>query len=214
MKFFYRLCHLIFQPFFRIVYSHRVYGIENICPGPAIIAPNHNSYYDPPLVGASWPGTEEIHYIARGSLFNQPVLKTIIRSLNAHPVRGSANDVSTFKMVKQLLDEHKKVVIFPEGVRSWNGKMSPIKSGIAMLALRSKCPIIPVYLHGTYTIWNRQRLFPKLCGKTACVFGKPINVQPYERMDKKDAQDAITQVIQESIDNLKLWYESGAKGKP
>lgn len=208
MKTFYSLNRGFFKLLFSLLYHHKVYGTENLPKGAVIIAANHASYFDPPMIAASCP--EEVHYLAKSSLFEIPILKTIIHQLNAYPVTGSANDLGSVKILFQLLRDEQKVVIFPEGLRTYNGHLSPIKSGIGMLALRSNCPIIPTYLHGTFDVWPRTRRFPKLYGRTACVFGEPIIPTPFFELEKKEAREAIAATVQGSIEKLKVWYKQNA----
>jgi 1-acyl-sn-glycerol-3-phosphate acyltransferase len=212
MNIFFSLTSFLFKLFFTVFYHYCVYGTKPIYPGAAIIAPNHLSFLDPPLMGASWP--EETHFLAKASLFSSPLLRIILTHLNTHPVQGSAQDLASFKIICRLLNENKKVVIFPEGMRSENGQLRPIKTGVAMLALRTKSPIIPTYIYGTFEAWPRDRKWPKLGGKIACVFGKPILVDPYLQLEKKKAQEMLTQQLQQSIVNLKEWFEKGAVGEP
>ena len=179
----YKTINFFFYFLFYLLYRHKTYGQENLPDGAAIIAPNHQSYYDPPIIGFSCP--EEIFYLARDSLFKRPLLGPLIRLLNAYPLSGSSLDRSSIKSIQSLLLKQKKVVIFPEGIRSSDGHLSPIKPGIALLAFRSHAPIIPVYIHGTFDIWSRHRRFPKLWGKTACVFGHPFYPDQFAHLEKK-----------------------------
>jgi len=210
MNIFYKTFYITFKSLFKWRYHHKIYGLEHFPPGAAVIASNHNSYLDPPLLGTSCP--EEVYYFARASLFDHFLLKYFITRLNAYPVKGGTNDLGSFKLISSFLENKKKVIIFPEGLRSVDGKLSEFKNGIAMLALRANCPIIPVYIHGTYNIWNRFMKFPKFRGNTACVFGKPIYTDVYKHLTKKEAQEAITQKVRESIENLRCWYENDATG--
>jgi 1-acyl-sn-glycerol-3-phosphate acyltransferase len=212
MRLFYRFSRGIFYTFFRLCYRHKVYGTEHLIGGRAIIAPNHASYFDPPLVAVS--STEEVSFLARKSLFSFPLFGTLIRSLNAHPVSGSAEDLGSIKLICRLLNEDKKVVIFPEGIRTPDGTLSEIKPGIGMLAIRCHAPVIPVYLSGTYDAWNKREQFPKIQGKTSCVFGSAIDWQPYAAMDKKQGQEAMAKAVGQAIGQLKRWLESGAQGTP
>jgi len=200
MKLFYRFWHTLFRVIFKVLYRHRVIGIENIPKGAAILASNHISYWDPPLVGTSCP--QEIHYLARGSLFEQFGLGWIICNLNSHPVKGNAGDLKSIKMVCKLLREGQKVMIFPEGIRSWDGKLLPIKPGVSMIAQREHAPIVPVYLDGVFQVWPRTRRFPRLWGRTTCVFGKPIYPENYNHLTKRDAQLAIAKTLEESLQEL------------
>ena len=212
MKIFYAFVYYSFRIFFKIFYRHKIYGIENIHLGSAIIASNHLSFWDPPMVGTSCP--EEVAYLARATLFDSPFLGYCITRLNAYPVKGTSNDLTSFKLISQLLNEQKKVILFPEGSRSSDGGLSDFKSGISMLAIRNNSPIIPAYIHGTYEIWNRFRKYPKLSGKTACVFGSPIDVNDFSHLSKKEAQEAMTIKVKEAIEQLRAWYENGAVGSP
>ncbi len=196
---------------FRLFYRHKVYGIEHFIRGSAIIAPNHTSYLDPEIASISWP--EEVHFLARESLFKPFLFGPFIRALNAHPVSGDATDIGVFKTIIEILKEGKQLILFPEGERT-DGELQEIKPGIGMLAIRSKAAIIPTYIHGAYEIWGRHRKFPKLFGHTACVFGTPIHWEAFINLDKKEAQAKIAEEVTKSILALKAWYEAGAKGIP
>lgn len=212
MNIFFWLSIYCFKVIFYLFYHLRIYGIQHPHKGRALIAPNHASFLDPPLIASAWP--EETHYLARASLFRSSLSHWIMTHLNAHPVNGSAQDLASFKTICQLLNEERKVVIFPEGTRSEDKELKPIKQGIAMLALRAKAPIIPVYIEGTLDIWPPSRKWPKCFGRTACVFGTPIPIESYLQLDKKTAQESLTLHVQQSIENLRTWFEQGACGDP
>jgi 1-acyl-sn-glycerol-3-phosphate acyltransferase len=198
--------------FFKIFYRHRVYGLEHFYDKAAIIASNHSSNLDPPLLSTSWP--EEVHFLAREGLFKNTLFGGLIRKLNAHPVSGDAGDVVVFKLICSLLAEGKKIILFPEGTREWKNELGTLKPGIAMLVSRSKTAVVPAYVHGSFKIWNRKRKFPKLWGKTACVFGSPILWEQFAHLEKREAQTALTTQLAESINALRSWYEKGAQGIP
>lgn len=210
MNVFYQLTRSLFRVFFILFYRHRVYGAKLLPKGAAIIAPNHVSYWDPPMVGASYTGN--LTYLAKKELFDVPVLCWCIKHLNSYPVNGSASDLNSIKLIIKLLEEGKKIVIFPEGERTDDGQLGEIKSGIGMLALRSKAPIIPVYISGTYEIWPAHQKYPKFWGKTAVVFGSPIYIEKYLVLSKKESQEAIAKQVAISIATLRDWYNSGASG--
>ncbi len=212
IKLLYRLVIFLAWFFAKLLYRHKVYGLEHYYPRGAIIAANHASHLDPPLVSISWP--EEVHFLARESLFRPFGFGALIRALNSHPVSGKAGDAAVFRTICNLLEEGKKVILFPEGTRTADGNLGPVKPGIGMLVLRSKAAVIPTYLFGTYKLWSRHRRFPKLFGKTACVFGSPICFEEFSHLDKKEAQEAIGKRLEAAILALKKWLEDGAKGIP
>ena len=212
MSWLYRIILFIAWCFFKIVYRHKVYGQEKLYTEAAIIAGNHASYLDPPILAISWP--EEVHFLAREGLFKNPLFGGLIRKLNSHPVSGDASDIGVFKLICNLLAQGKKIILFPEGKRGDTDELDVLKPGIAMLVARSKSAVIPAYIHGTYKIWPHFHKFPKCWGHTACVFGSPILWSQFAHLDKKEAQKALTDTLTESINGLRKWYESGAKGTP
>jgi len=209
---FYFLILFLAKVLFKCLYRHRVYGLEHFFRGPGLIAANHCSFYDPPIVSISWP--EEVHFLARESLFKNRIFGAFIRALNTHPVRGDALDLSVFKLIGRLLKEGKKVIVFPEGARSETGELQELKAGVAYLMVSNQASIIPAYVYGSFSIWKRSQKLPKWRGKTACVFGKPLHWKDFSHLDKKEAQKAILQVLKESLIALKRWYEEGATGVP
>lgn len=212
MKFFYRSIYICTKKFFSLLFRHQVYGKHHLPAGPCILAPNHASFLDPPLVAISCD--EEVNFLARGSLFNNAIFKKLISHLNSYPVGGISQDITSLKLILQLLKDSKKVVIFPEGKRTPTGHLLPIKPGIGMLISKSQCPIIPVYIHGTYEAWPKKKWIPRLEGQTACVFGKPIYWEAYKDLPKKKAQEEISNAIQKSLKMLNFWYLNGAQGEP
>ena len=208
----YRFTIAVVKGFFKLFYHHKVYGTEHFYEGGALITSNHASFYDPPLLASSWP--EEVHFLARGTLFNIPLLGKFISAVNTHPVKGTAKDIGTFRTICTLLKEEKKVILFPEGRRSDCNQLAPFKPGISFLMLRMHKAIIPSYLVGTYDIWNRKRKFPKLWGRTYCIFGTPLLYDEFSNMGKKEAEKAIAQRLHAKILALKIWFEEGAQGSP
>ncbi len=208
----YRTILAMAKGYFKLFYRHQVYGIENFAPGGAIIAANHASFYDPPIGAISSP--EEVHFLARDSLFRFPLFGNLIRALNAHPVRGDTGDVAVFKLICQLLKEGKKVLLFPEGTRESSDQLEEIKPGMSLLISRTGAFIQPLYIHGTFKIWSRFQKFPRFSGRTASVFGSPIRYDAFAHLAKKEAQEAFSQQIASSLTALRQWYEAGAQGTP
>jgi len=199
--------------FFKLLYRHQVYGLEYFYEEAAIIASNHTSFYDPPILAISWP--QEVHFLARRGLFKNRLFGGLIRRLNSHPVSGDATDVAVFKTVCKLLGEGKKMILFPEGKRSLKDELDlPLKPGIALLVSRTQSAVVPVYIHGTFSIWSRKRTLPRFWGKTACVFGPPLKWSDFAHMDKKVAQIAFMEQLGIRMNALRKWYLDGAKGSP
>lgn len=206
VKFIYRIVLFLAWGLFKLFCRHRVYGLEHFYPRGALIASNHTSFLDPPILAISWP--EEVHFLARETLFSQKAFGAFITALNAHPVSGRPHDIKVFKTVCSLLKEGKKVILFPEGTRSLDGQLGEIKPGITLFLERTGAALIPAYIHGSYEAWGRHRKWPKLFTKTVCVFGTPLLWQEGEN------PEAFLKKVEHAILALKEWLEKGAKGIP
>jgi 1-acyl-sn-glycerol-3-phosphate acyltransferase len=123
----------------------------------------------------------------------------LLRRLNTYPVSGSASDLTSFKILCKLLKEGKKVAVFPEGARAFDGKLQPLQTGTAMLALRCQCPVVPTIIKGAYEVYPRDRHYPKPWGKTTCIFGEPLYPEAYAHLDKKIAQAAMTKDLERAL---------------
>lgn len=201
MSFFYRTSRWIVKQYLRIFHSLTIKGVDRPHEGRAILAPNHASYLDPPIVGVAWP--EELHFLARASLFKNPFQNWLFSKLNAHPVKGNGQDIDSLRLICKLLEEDKQIVIFPEGIRTNTGELQKIKSGIAMLAIRTDSPIIPVYIKGSFEAFPRQKRFPKLHTPLTCLFGKPIDPLQFKEETKKKLQEILTEKVQASLEELR-----------
>lgn len=185
---------------YSLLYRHKVEWEVNPkeIPGGAIIAPNHVSYLDPQLVSASWPG--DLTFFAGSRLFKRPFLGCVLRLLRCYPVE-KGKELSTIRTAIRLLKEGKKVVVFPEGTRSSDGDLQPLRSGVALLAFQSRCPIIPCYVGGSYEAWPRSRKWPRLRGvRTYCRFGKPI--LPLDASGNPVAKERLNELLYEAISRL------------
>lgn len=114
--------------------------------GGFILATNHISYFDPPLVG-SW-APREVYFLAKRELF-RPVAGWILREVNALPVRRGAVDRKALQMCLDTIEDGKGLVIFPEGTRIKRAEMLPPKPGIGRIAVKAGCPIVIGFLWGS-----------------------------------------------------------------
>ena len=132
---------------FKVGWRLRVSGIENVpTTGPLIVAPNHQSYGDPPLVGVAIP--REVHFLAKQELFVFPPFGWLIRCLNAHPL-NRAGDIAAFREAARIIKAGGAIIMFPEGRRMDPGVLGAPKAGVGMLASLTKAPVVPVYIHNS-----------------------------------------------------------------
>jgi len=211
VSFLYRLSIFLSWIWFALCYQYRVHGLEHFRKGGALIAVNHASYLDPPAAAIACP--EEIHLLAKSSLFDSLIGSTI-RKLNTHPVSPKAGNLKAIKTMVSLIKEGKKVLLFPEGTRSEDGQLGDIQPGVALLLAKTQTTIIPMYISGTFAIWNRYKKFPKPWGKIQCVFGSPICWSQYASMERNQAQRQIMEDMKIKFISLQDWLDKGARGSP
>lgn len=131
----------------RLLWRARVFGIENVPrDGGLIVACNHLSYLDPPIMGCLCP--RRVRYMAKKELFSIPVLGTMIRGLGAYSVDRRGSATGAIKRSLQVLQTGGVVGIFPEGTRNRSGTVTP-QTGVALLASMAQVPVVPALIHGT-----------------------------------------------------------------
>lgn len=195
----------------KLLYRHSVYGLENFIPGPALICPNHTSHFDPVLVAGVIP--EHIHFLGKSALFKFKLFGKIISALQCHPVSHGKENLETLKTVFHILKNGSKLFMAPEGTRSRDGRLHKGLEGIGYVILKSRCPVIPVYIEGNYDIWSVHRKFPKLSGKMSCVFGKPLYFDEFFDNPSKNTRQEIVDKVMAKIAELKIWMENGKRGE-
>jgi 1-acyl-sn-glycerol-3-phosphate acyltransferase len=131
-----------------ILSGWEVKGRENIPrTGGVIVASNHISFWDPPMLGATIP--REVHFLAKEELFSTPILGPLIRSLNSIPIRRGVADLSGLARAIAKLREGGGLLMFPEGSRMRDGELHPARPGVGMIAVHADVPIVPCYVSGS-----------------------------------------------------------------
>lgn len=163
----------------KLIFRIRISGWEHVPRQRGfLLASNHISYYDPLLLG-SW-SPREMYFFAKRELFKNKIFGGIIRRTNALPVNRGAVDRESIRTAVATIQSGFGLVFFPEGTRSKTDDFLPAKPGLGMIAQRARCPIVPVYLHGS------NRLKDCFRGRTrmSVTFGKPIPVAWLETLPK------------------------------
>lgn len=169
----YDVFRVIARLFGTVGFRLRWQGSENFPhTGGALICANHQSFLDPILVGLTCD--RRMNYLARDTLFRNPLLAPLIRYLDAIPIDREGGGLAGLKETLRRLKAGEQVLIFPEGTRTRDGEVSPLKPGFCAVTRRSKVPLVPVGLDGAYQAWPRTARFPRL-GRMAVVVGEPIS---------------------------------------
>jgi 1-acyl-sn-glycerol-3-phosphate acyltransferase len=183
---FYGFAHAFVGLLLRTLFRYRVIGAEKIPrEGALVIAANHISNFDPPILGVALP--RPVSYMAKKELFALPVLKTILPWLYAFPVDREAGGTGALRAALRMLKEGRCVGIFPEGGRNVTGTNDE-KAGAAFLAAASGAPVIPAAIVGT----RRLRPF----GRVTVVFGDPMHVVRNRQSKEDDLEKGAAEIMQ------------------
>lgn len=159
--------------------------------GGALLVSNHLSHLDVFVLGI--PLNRPLNYVARSTLFFPP-LGILIRSVGGFPIQREGMGAQGLKETLRRTRSGGIVVLFPEGTRSRDGEIAELKSGIAVLAARTRVPVVPAALAGTFEAWPRTRAFPRPY-PVRIHYGRPIAPEEMTGLDS----DAITALIRDRI---------------
>jgi 1-acyl-sn-glycerol-3-phosphate acyltransferase len=160
--------------------------------GGGLICSNHQSHFDPPLVGMTC--SRRMNYLARDTLFNVPLLRPLIQFLDAIPIDREGGGLAGLKETMRRLKAGELVLIFPEGTRTHDGEVAPLKPGFIAVARRSRVPLIPVGLDGAFQSWPRTATLPSL-SRLAVVIGEPITPAEIAELSDEDLLAELEQRI-------------------
>ena len=179
-----------FNAVFSVFYDAKAYGRDNVPKtGAYILAPNHCSNFDPPLIAMSL--NRPAYFMAKAELFKIPVLNWIIRWLGSFPVRRGAVDTVAIRQATAILERGDVLGMFPQGNRQKEGSFDKLRSGTASLAIRMGVPIIPVAIIGSSKMKR---------GHVAVNIGKPFAVEKGE--PTPEAIKAVNDKLQAEIERL------------
>jgi 1-acyl-sn-glycerol-3-phosphate acyltransferase len=161
-------CRLLATLFFQVRVSGRQFVPRE---GGVMVLSNHQSFYDPVLIGLACD--RRLNYLARQGLFGFAPFRWLIQSLDAIPIDQEGSALAGLKETLRRLKRGELVLIFPEGMRTYDGEVAPLKPGFCALAKRSGVPLLPVAIEGAYQAWPRQRLLPWF-STIHIQFGEPL----------------------------------------
>jgi 1-acyl-sn-glycerol-3-phosphate acyltransferase len=175
-----RLAETVVLPPIALWFRWRFEGVANIpTEGPALIAGNHISLFDPLAHGYFLEKTgRRPRFLAKTELFRNPILRKVLTGARQIPVRRGSGDRAPLEAAITALKEGEVVVVYPESTTTRNDDFSPMqgKTGVARLALASGVPVIPL------VVWGTQHVLKRSGGKSL-KFGRPIWVKAGPPLD-------------------------------
>ena len=188
--------------FARWFLDFEVVGLDRIPrKGPLIVACNHISFWDPPLVGAHLP--REMHFVAKAELFHNPLFGALIRSYNSIPIQRGAKARSGLRGAEEVLSAGGAVLIFPEGTRNKSGELLAPRAGVGRLAAVTRTPVAPACITGS----NQIRRSMRRQVKVRVTFGSPV-MPPSSVQGERDEVRDFARRIMETIRTMRAEQEA------
>ena len=197
----YRIGWTCFRMMYAVYFRWRVFNAERVpLQGGVILASNHASFLDPPLVGSGLK--RDINYLARESLFRYPGIGALLRSWNAVPVDRDGGGAKGLKTILNRLLDGNGIILFPEGTRTLDGRLQPAQSGIGLIVIKSAAPVVPVRVFGTFETYGKHvGIFPHP-HRLAVKYGQPMNFEALRAEAKTCDKTRLKAIYQQVADEI------------
>src|SRR4051794_26710870 len=190
----------IFRFLYTFYFGWRVYNAERVpLKGPVILASNHASILDPPLVGAGI--RRGINYLARESLFRFPVVGWVLRNWNSVPVDRDGGGAAGLRAILNRLLDGGAIILFPEGTRTKDGRLQPARSGIGLTVIKSNAPVVPVRVFGTFEAYGRHVRIPRP-RRVSVKYGLPMWFEELRIEAKICSKARLKEIYQQVADEI------------
>lgn len=200
MNFVYFLGWCGFRAMYATYFRWRVFNPERVpLKGPVILASNHASYLDPPLVGSGLK--RGINYLARDTLFRFPGIGWLLRQWNSVPVDREGGGAAGLKAILDRLLDGGAIILFPEGTRTRNGKLQPARSGIGLTVIKSTAVVVPARVFGTFEAYGRHMKYPKP-HRVAVKYGRPMLFEKLRAEARTCSKARLKEIYQEVANEI------------
>jgi 1-acyl-sn-glycerol-3-phosphate acyltransferase len=197
----YWLLWILFRVLGRVLLRVRVIGAEQIPKqGGLLVAANHASYLDIPLLGSNFP--RRVAFLGRQDLFPILGFRWLCRWLGWIPIRHDRLSREGFHKASEMMKAGKVVVIYPEGTRTVDGKLRPGKQGIGVLVAETGCRVLPVHIAGSFEALPPDAWMIRL-HRVTITFGSPIDfMADTGRYRDKEFYRHVSRTVMERIAEL------------
>jgi 1-acyl-sn-glycerol-3-phosphate acyltransferase len=198
----------------RIIYRAKAFDAHHVPEfGAVILAANHQSYLDPPMLTIRVP-QRHLNFVAKEGLFKFKPFAIAIRGLNALPIRDDAGDLQAIKETVSRLNQGRAILIFPEGSRCPDGAVDKFKRGTGLLIKKAKCRVVPAAIEGAFDAWPIHKALPRLFGCRVYVkYGPPIEYEELMKAGSEGAMELVRQKVDVLRRELREQLRRDTKGK-
>jgi 1-acyl-sn-glycerol-3-phosphate acyltransferase len=196
----YSLCKRLLQ-LLAAVYGIRFTGRENIpAQGGVLVVCNHQSHFDPPVVGLGCP--RRMSYLARDTLFRFRPFGWLLHSVGVIPLNREGTGLAGIKEALRRLKRGEIVVVFPEGTRTHDGRVAPFRPGFTALAAHSGAAIVPAAIEGAFQVWPRWKKLPGL-GRIRVHYGQPIPAAEVASRKERELLAEVERRVRQQVAQLR-----------
>lgn len=186
---------------FRLYFRCEVHGSHHLPPeGGVILASNHVSYLDPPLMGCAV--NRPVHFMGKKELFDIPIFGWTVRKLHAFPVERNGADRQAIKQALHVINQGEVLGIFPEGTRGDGTTLLKPQLGTVLLASKSGAPIVPMAIVGADKVLPPGKRFPRPV-KIKVYIGAPIYLPDIPRDSYRESIAEHSETLMNRIDELR-----------
>jgi 1-acyl-sn-glycerol-3-phosphate acyltransferase len=190
----------VFRTVYTVYFRWRVYNAGRLpLQGGVILASNHASFLDPPLIGSGV--RRGINYLARENLFRFPIMGWVLRQWQVVPVDRDGGGGAGLKAILDRLLAGGAIILFPEGTRTRDGRLQPARSGIGLTVIKSTAPVVPVRVFGTFEAYGRHMRIPRPY-RVAVKYGEPMNFARLRAEAKVCSKPRLKEIYQQVANEI------------
>lgn len=196
----YRVGWTLFRVMYATYFRWRVLHPERVpLEGAVLLASNHASFLDPPLVGSGLK--RQCTFLARDTLFRFRFTRWLLTHWQAVPIDRDGGGAAGMKRILEALGLGRAVILFPEGTRTRDGRLQPVRSGVGLLVVKSEAPVVPVRVWGTFEAYGRAVKFPKP-KRVTVKYGQPLHFRELRAEAKSCSKERLKAIYQEIADEI------------